>query len=65
MPVGNDPGGNLILLAIKGAERGGVFFWNHDFECDDDDASSYYDNVTKLATGFSEFLSGLYLTEED
>jgi SMI1-KNR4 cell-wall len=59
LPIGNDPGGNLIVLSLKGRQRGGVFFWDHDLEADDEQ-QPFYKNITILSQDFSSFLSALY-----
>lgn len=32
LPIGEDPGGNIVCLGIKGERRGKVFFWDHERE---------------------------------
>lgn len=58
LPIGCDPGGNLILLSLKGKDRGKVFFWDHDFEADDE-LQPYYENIKLLAPSFKDFLTNL------
>ncbi len=49
IPIGHDPSGNLLCLAVSGPRAGTVYFWDHDL-----------DNATfPLADSFSAFLSGL------
>ncbi|MFE8645563.1 SMI1/KNR4 family protein [Sphingomonas sp. NCPPB 2930] len=59
LPIGNDPGGNLILLALKGGKRGEVFFWDHEKEADDE-PQPFYENIISIAKNFSSFLDALY-----
>jgi hypothetical protein len=57
-PIAYDPGGNLILLAVKGPDRGKIFFWDHENEVDSDlDEVPRYSNLTLIADSFNEFLS--------
>lgn len=58
IPIGNDPGGNLILLALRGPKRGTIFFWEHDFESEEDSQSNY-DNITEISNNFSDFMQAL------
>lgn len=64
LPIGADPGGNLILLRIKGPKRGAVFFWDHELEADDEE-QPYYDNIKPLADSFPEFLASLHEFQEE
>lgn len=59
LPIGADPGGNLILLAVAGPKRGKVFFWDHEREGDDEE-QPYYDNIKQLADSFADFLASLH-----
>ena len=58
LPIGADPGGNVISLAFKGKDRGGVFFWDHEQEADKED-QPYWGNLTLVATSFSTFMANL------
>lgn len=59
LPIGNDPGGNLLLIALKGSSRGGVYFWDHNFEADGE-SQPFYKNIIALSPNFSTFLNSLY-----
>lgn len=52
MPIALDPLGNVICLAIRGKQRGAVFFWDHERETHPADWS----NVERVAGSFKEFL---------
>lgn len=64
LPIGTDPGGNLILLAVTGPQRGKVFFWDHEQEADDED-QPYYDNIKLLADSFAAFQASLHEFKDD
>jgi hypothetical protein len=52
LPVGEDDGGNLILLVVGGEDRGAVYFWEHEIQPSDE-------AYTRLAGSFVEFLDRL------
>lgn len=56
--IGNDPGGNEILLGVSGEYQGKVYFWIHDIEPEDE-----MDNMFILAGNFTEFFNNLYESE--
>ncbi len=60
LPIGCDPGGNIILLSVKGEDYGKVYFWDHEMETDPPD----YSNLTLIADSFDEFINGLKSEEE-
>ena len=49
IPIGEDPGGNQLCLGLVGAERGRVYFWDHETL-----------NINEIAPSFSAFLDSLY-----
>jgi hypothetical protein len=53
LPIGDDPGGNLICISLLGNDRGTVYFWDH--ECARDEAHS----LTVLAPDFDSYILGL------
>jgi SMI1-KNR4 cell-wall len=59
VPVGCDPGGNLLLLGFAGPNAGKVFFWMRDYEVEEGQVPDY-SNVGFVASSFSEFLEGLF-----
>lgn len=58
LPIGNDPGGNLLLLTLKGKMRGKVSFWDHEREADEE-PQPFYENIKTLAPSFDAFLKKL------
>ena len=48
LPIGRDPGGNLVGLGYTGKRAGAVWWYDHETE-----------SFVRLAGSFSEFLSGL------
>ena len=57
LPIGGDPFGNQVCLALR-RNRGAIYFWDHEGEADQNETSPYR-NMTKLAASFTEFLRGL------
>jgi hypothetical protein len=55
VPIGEDPGGNLICLATSGVDRGMIYYWDHEQESEE----AGYENVYLVSTGFTAFLDGL------
>jgi hypothetical protein len=58
VPIGYDPGGNLLLLGVRGRNTGKVFFWMQDYEVEEGQTPDY-SNVGFVASSFSEFLDSL------
>lgn len=63
LPIASDCFGNLILIAVKGAEYGKVYFWDHDWEAEDGVIPDY-SNLTLIADNFDEFINNLKSQEE-
>ena len=64
LPIGEDPGGNIICLGLKSKRRGKVYFWDHEREeMPPDDAppdwEPGYSNVSFVANSFDEFFFSL------
>jgi hypothetical protein len=59
VPIAHDPGGNLILLAVDGPDRGKVFFWFRAEEVEEGDEPDRR-NVGFVASDFDQFLRGLH-----
>lgn len=59
IPVGNDPGGNLLLLGCTEPNIGKVFLWVQDEEADEGEKPDYR-NVGFIADSFDDFLGVLY-----
>jgi hypothetical protein len=54
--IGTDPGGNQIALALDGARRGQVWFWDQDVDPREDPWRA----MCFVAKSFSDFLALLY-----
>ncbi len=65
IPIGADPGSNLILLSVKGSDRGKIYFWDHEMEADTDQGEiPDYSNLTLIADSFDEFINNLKREDE-
>lgn len=51
--IGNDPGGNEILLRVKGENIGEIYFWDHDVNPEEEDPMHF------LAKSLNDFLKML------
>jgi hypothetical protein len=61
LPIGGDPGGNLILLGVAGEHMGKIFFWDHEAELDKKGKSrKNMKNTFPLANDLGSFLSSLH-----
>ncbi|WP_158502293.1 SMI1/KNR4 family protein [Vitiosangium sp. GDMCC 1.1324] len=56
--IARDPGGDLILLGIRGPLRGKVFFWTSELETDDGTPTEP-EMLYHVADSFDEFLKSL------
>lgn len=56
LPIGSDSGGNLVLLSLKGKNRGAIFFWDREMEAEDEGEQPYYENIKILSRNFDNFL---------
>ena len=63
LAIGDDVFGNLILLSVKGVDRGKVYFWDHDCEAEDG-VEPDYSNLTLIADSFDEFINSLKSDDE-
>ena len=63
LPIAREALGNLILLSVKNADRGKIYFWDHEMEADDGEVPDY-SNLTLIANSFEEFIASLR-DEED
>jgi SMI1-KNR4 cell-wall len=61
--IGDDPCGNKILLSVKMADRGKVYFWDHEREAGEGEKPDY-SNLTLIADSFEEFINNLKSEEE-
>jgi hypothetical protein len=57
LPTGEDDGGNVVCLKVRGDDRGAVYFWAHD-------AFEGTDPFKRLADGFDEFFEALRPIEQ-
>jgi hypothetical protein len=57
VPVGEAPGGNLILIALTGRYKGSVYLWDHENEREitGEDANDF-GNVHLISKSFASFL---------
>lgn len=57
-PIGEDPGGNLLLISIRGDDYGSIYFWDHNLEAGMGEEPDY-SNMTFVAHSFDEFINNL------
>ena len=57
-PIANDVFGNLILIVVKGRQRGKIYFWDHEMESEEGQEPTY-ENMTLVANSFEDFINGL------
>jgi cell wall assembly regulator SMI1 len=55
-PIADDPFGNLICMSFGGADKGKIYFWDHEEE----GPEPSYDNCHLIADSLQEFLEGLH-----
>ena len=58
LAFGEDVGGNLLCIGIRGEHRGKVFFWDHNRSLPGEDEPSW-SGMTLLAGSFAEFVAAL------
>jgi SMI1-KNR4 cell-wall len=58
IPIARDPGGNLILMSLDGKDKGNVYFWAHEEECDEGETPNY-DNLYPVADSFKRLIESL------
>jgi hypothetical protein len=58
LPVGTDPGGDLLCIGLCGENAGAMFLWDRSDEVPDGEPPDYR-NVFRLAPSFSSFMSSL------
>lgn len=59
LPIASAGGGDLLLIGLAGERRGRIYYWDHDLECDADDAADYFDNVECVAGSIDTLLDRL------
>ena len=64
LPIGSDPDGNIICLAIGGDTQGAVYFWVHKHAAAEGETPNYQ-NIYLVANDFNELLETLDELEED
>jgi hypothetical protein len=55
-PMGCDPFGNVLLLAVGSTDYGSVWFWDHEGEREEPDFS----NMSRVASSFPDFIGMLH-----
>jgi hypothetical protein len=63
IPIGYDPGGNLILIGLGEENQGKIYFWLLEAERQSSDEPEYL-NVGFVANSFNEFMDSLFDPEE-
>ena len=60
IPIGSDPGGNLILMSLSGDTLGSIYFWDHEEAPDDRlERLADYTNIYFMAASFEDFVNNL------
>ena len=60
VPIGDNPGGNVISISLNKDDYGVVYFLNHEFE----DLDTGYLVKSKIANSFKAFMDSLYEDDE-
>ena len=72
LPIGDDGGGDQICMLVAGEKAGGVYYWDHNSEWDEEDYTEdglavppdlKWQNVTLIAESFEDFVMRLSLWE--
>ncbi len=58
LAIGQDPGGNLICLAVSGVNANKIFFWEHEEEAEEGEPPTEK-NLTLIANNFASFVAQL------
>jgi hypothetical protein len=58
--LARDQCGNLILLSVKGSDRGMIYCWDHEREVE----PANYNNLSVISDSFDEFIAGLKSEDE-
>ncbi len=58
-PIARMEGGNLLIMSLYEENYGMIANWDHENEAEEGEASQYFDNLTLVASSFSELLSKL------
>lgn len=62
LPIGRDPGGNMILLSLRSTDHGYIYFWDHELEGLVEDPA-FTGHLVEISRSFQDFVDGL--TAED
>lgn len=63
LPIGNDQGGNVLVLSLRPADAGSTYFWDHEKE--EQYAAAGGDGpLPKVASSFRELVGGLTETPD-
>lgn len=62
LPIGNDPGGNVICLGVSEPHYEAIYFWDHEEESEDPEDMT---NMYFLADNIYEFVDNLYKDLEE
>ena len=65
--INDDPFGNAVCIGIRGAQRGRIYFWDHENEPDEDWDGSFESagNLTLIANSFTDYVAGLQKLEDE
>ncbi len=58
LPIGYDPGGNLLVIGVSGLMEGRVLFWDHEAE-GSRAGTDGLGNLVLIADSWDDFLAGL------
>jgi hypothetical protein len=58
LPIADSEGGNLVCVSLNPRDFGSIYFWDHELEAEEGEEPTY-DNLSKVASGFSEFWDSL------
>lgn len=56
LPIGDDFGGNIICISIRGNNFGKIYFWDHEEDTYEGEYPSY-ENVHLVADSFDGFVN--------
>lgn len=60
LPIGHDPGGNYICIALTDENYGQIYFYDHEEPNEDSNGNVNWNNLYLVAKSFSEFLNKLH-----
>jgi cell wall assembly regulator SMI1 len=58
VPIGNDPGGEMICIGVRGDSTGAIFMWDRTGEVED--GATYWGNIYRLSASLDEFFASLH-----